>query len=381
MADLWPHARVEPGRGSAADVLAQFCVVPTAGGVGTALPVHPPRAAAGALCRFSAASTPRAVAQRLALAATLGLTLGVAGPRGVPQTFRVVGDPRGSLEETLAQVFEQPVCFSVAIGTARVNRKRVLEVFDRAGATLGFVKLGGTAVSDADVAAESAALAQIATVQLPGLCVPQVLWSGTWQGVPVLVISALPQSPWQRRTDRRDPPLREIGVLTRAFDQGSAPLTGTGWWPHTTARLTTTRAGGDGRSERALACLDRLGTIAEGRTVAWSAWHGDFTPWNMARHRGGLSVWDWERFAVGVPAGLDTLHYALNTHWSTPHDPRAALAVLRGASLDGWGVGVYLAEILARYLPLRAGAGGDVLTSRTDALLSTWELWGASVLR
>jgi hypothetical protein len=40
-----------------------------------------------------------------------------------------------------------------------------------------------------------------------------------------------------------------------------------------------------------------------------SAWHGDWSPWNMGMTSGGkLGIWDWERAMIGVPVGFDVLH-------------------------------------------------------------------------
>lgn len=379
VADLWPAAdsgAADPG----APVQARFCVVPAAGGVGTALPLDSRRASARAVRRFSAAATTPAVAKRLILAGALWLGAG----RLLPDSFEVTGADTDSLAALLEAVFEEPVSFSVAIGTARVNRKRVLEIFGSNGETLGFAKLGGSAVSDADVAAEAAALPQLAEHSLPGLSLPRVLWSGSWRGATMLVISAVPQSPRQRRHDRRDPPLPEIAALTDTFAEGPATITETDWWKRTAECFES--LADPGRRNRASACLDRLGERAAS-PVPFAAWHGDWTPWNMARHPKGLSLWDWERFDTGVPAGLDVLHYLLNARLAGGLEPGQALTVLRDGE-SYWralgervaedpevGVGMYLAEILRRYLPLSEGAGGDMLLPRTDALLTAFELW------
>jgi hypothetical protein len=43
--------------------------------------------------------------------------------------------------------------------------------------------------------------------------------------------------------------------------------------------------------------------------MRFGAWHGDFTPWNMARLSEGNYLWDWERAAPSVPLGLDLCHF------------------------------------------------------------------------
>ena len=65
------------------------------------------------------------------------------------------------------------------------------------------------------------------------------------------------------------------------------------------------------------------------RELALGAWHGDWTPWNMACTSGGLLLWDWERFAGGVPVGFDALHYQLQSDVVTARaDPALAAAGL-----------------------------------------------------
>ena len=49
--------------------------------------------------------------------------------------------------------------------------------------------------------------------------------------------------------------------------------------------------------------------VAADPDLAMGSWHGDFGPWNMAIGQRVMDVWDWERFATGVPVGLDAAHY------------------------------------------------------------------------
>ena len=62
--------------------------------------------------------------------------------------------------------------------------------------------------------------------------------------------------------------------------------------------------------------------------MAFGAWHGDFTPWNMARLPTARAtfLWDWER-AAPAPAGLDLLHFLFQTPAASGEDPRAAVEI------------------------------------------------------
>jgi hypothetical protein len=91
----------------------------------------------------------------------------------------------------------------------------------------------------------------------------------------------------------------------------------------------------------------------------------------MACTADGLLLWDWERFASGVPAGFDALHYRLQSDVVSAHaDPApAATALVERAPelLAPLGVGpaaarltalLYLAELSARYLADRQAEAG-----------------------
>lgn len=77
----------------------------------------------------------------------------------------------------------------------------------------------------------------------------------------------------------------------------------------------------------------------------------------------GLLVWDWERFALGVPVGFDVLHHWLQAEIVTGHRGSLASAAAcpgRAVSLLApWRIGarqarltaiLYMAELAARYL-------------------------------
>lgn len=108
--------------------------------------------------------------------------------------------------------------------------------------------------------------------------------------------------------------------------------------------------------------------------LAFGAWHGDWTPWNMASTGQGLLVWDWERFTRDVPVGFDALHYWLQTEVVPARgEPRAAAAgcIDRAPELLApFGTGqaearltaiLYLADLATRYLTDRQDKAGAKL--------------------
>jgi hypothetical protein len=148
----------------------------------------------------------------------------------------------------------------------RANRKPVLEAHGPTG-LVGFVKIGDSARTAALVRNEARALRLLADVPLKTVVAPTLLHHGSWRGLEVLAVSPLPVPGRRRRT------ARFAGETVRAAVQEIAGL-----------------------------CPD-----------APHAWHGDLTPWNAAPAPDGrLLVWDWERFATGVPFGFDAVHLYLH---------------------------------------------------------------------
>jgi len=65
----------------------------------------------------------------------------------------------------------------------------------------------------------------------------------------------------------------------------------------------------DSQLDSVQAQLAQMSQENEFGAVEISAWHGDWSPWNMGwSSTGKLCIWDWERAAVGVPTGFDILH-------------------------------------------------------------------------
>jgi hypothetical protein len=90
------------------------------------------------------------------------------------------------------------------------------------------------------------------------------------------------------------------------------------------------------------------------------AGHGDWTPWNMAYDGSALSVWDWERYAVNVPAGFDALHCSsqapIMSRAQTPAEAVEALLARAGELLAPFGIDPAAAERVALLYLIALGA-------------------------
>lgn len=418
LSDLWPGSagRVISARSPdtpTTDVadMEEFWVVPHTRAPRILIPAGNARAASSALHRYSAAISLSETVQRLVLASALGLG---AGRALLPDRVRLgrvsLGQGRldttpldhaqldhaplgrlqqgeagdGSITGYLEDVLGERVSVSLSIGPARANRKPVLQVFDSKGRSLAFVKVGDTATASSHVSREAKNLALLSTKDFSTLELPAVISFGSWRSMTVLVMSALNTVPAARgfRFGR----LRERALLelNEAFPHGDSPLGQTPLWVG--LRTQYVQLTDDSLRLRFGECLNRLETAFPDQMLRVGAWHGDFTPWNMARRRGKLQLWDWERFDEGVPVGLDQLHYPLNLHLRRAGTTLAA--ILEGLEPGAPGfrtphgqtrrthavLGAYLAAISLRYLLGAQGEGGDAISTKSKLMLEALEL-------
>ena len=312
------------------------------------------RVAAAAVRRYG---EPRSATSRWG---TRGLSLLMrSGVGGALLRKRVVVRPSSAantIESYLSGQLQQELRISMYLGAARANRKPVLHLFTPSGDPVGVAKIGVSPLARELVRAERDALNAIDHARVPALRVPEVLRYGTWHDMPVMVLDALP-------TEARRHPLSDehraeaMAQVAALSDTGEAALADSGWWAGLGTRLAgarNTRAG-----ESVLSALRCLESKAGETTLGFGAWHGDWTPWNMAPTVDGLLVWDWERFATGVPVGFDALHYSLQSSITgARRDPlTAARASLTGAPelLAPFGIGTDAGPPDRRALSRRAG--------------------------
>lgn len=294
------------------------------------VPLGSARAAAAALSRNHDATSRKSRLVKAGLGA--GLRLGLA-QRLLPDRVQVAvaegiaGELRRSLlTEELREVFgRRDLHVAVILGTPRPNRKPVLQVLSRDGEVLGYVKAAWNDLTRSLVRNEAGVLAELGRRPPGSFTAPRLLHHGPWGGLELLAASPLPHTVRPREAQVFEPPLPVIREVAALPGVSEAPLAESPYWAGVRARLAA-RAVVD-------SAPDPLGPIVEhvqsrfGRTaLRFGAWHGDFTPWNMARldargpgargvpeeagrPRGQrIFVWDWERSGP-APVGLDLLHF------------------------------------------------------------------------
>lgn len=259
-------------------------------------------AAAAAVRRYGEPGSVKTMLATKVLAIMLEAGLGSAlGDRLV---IRVPGGAR-TIGSYLAELAGQPVEIGMHVGAARANRKPVLQLLTQAGDTIGFAKIGINELTADLVKGEHAVLTRLGPAGLTLVRPPAVLGRGSWNGLEVLVLEALPV--WLRRRRLADHRLAAaLAELAGSAGLSQSTLSASGYVERLLGRLAGVRG-----AEALGKLITRLADAAGDTSITFGCWHGDLTPWNLAYTSAGLLVWDWERFAVGVPVGFDALHYWL----------------------------------------------------------------------
>jgi hypothetical protein len=361
--------------GAPGSVIADYLVVPDARRPRLLVPSVSRRVAAAAVRRYAEPQSRAAKLKRGAVVTAIR-----TGASGVllRDRIRVTGPASESIDGYLSEVLGRELAISIHIGPARANRKPVLQLIGPDGDTFGFAKLGIGPLTQRLVHDETSALNALGRSGLTRLTVPRVLHAGHWHGLQVLVQSALPV--WLPRA-----PLTGRRLAAAMLDvagccgYSSGPLVGSAYWAELRGRLA---ALGDRSEGVALAAAAELIAGHAGRTwLRYGAWHGDWAPWNMANLADALLVWDWERFAQGVPLGFDAVHHELQRRVQSSDDAAGAVeATVRRAGdlLAPFGVAadareltalLYLVDLAVRYLTDRQAEAGARL-----GVLGTWLL-------
>lgn len=187
----------------------------------------------------------------------------------------------------------------VMCGPPRANQKPVIQLHDRVGRTIAFVKVAWNDLTRLLLASEQRALDTLAAHGDRGFTVPPVLAAGAFGTATWLAIGPA-------GVERRErPDLRTVDRLASAIERTAPNWQGpTSEASFVTALLTETNTLDFGR--RAVAALIER---ESDRPLELAASHGDFVPWNTLSGQPRPAVWDWERYSIAAPIGTDRIHY------------------------------------------------------------------------
>lgn len=298
---LWPGSTVVTTRSREGE---QYVLLPSRTRPTLMAPRRPRTAAAASLRNFKASGTRRTqvLLGTLALGARVGL-LDVLPSR---TSLNPPGGSDGSIRDHLRDVLaDRGITVALQTSPPRANRKPVLQVVSAGGHTIAFVKVGINDLTSALVRAEGEALARVGRADLRYVVPPRLLHRGTWQGLEILVQSALPRSSGQKLESSL---VSNAMVEVSGIDAGEVGPSGDPYLADLGIRVAALPESSASAALQA-ALRDLQEPDADATPPSVGSWHGDWTPWNMSIRDGLAQVWDWERFASGVPLGYDRLHF------------------------------------------------------------------------
>jgi hypothetical protein len=300
-----------------------YLALPRAANPRLLVPLGSPQAAAAALARNHDATSRKARLARAALGAGLkvGLTQRVAHrvdvflDPGLPPAER----SQHLLTEHLRDLFGRgDLEMAVILGVPRLNRKPVLQVLASDGTVVGYVKAAWNDLTAGLVRNEARVLADLAAAKPASFVPPAFVAAGPWGDLELIAASALPNAARPDPAQVFDPPMAVIAEIAGLWGRSTARLADSPYWAGVRQRLAA--HGGSDLLQRAVDWIERQHGHTE---IAFGAWHGDFTPWNMARLDRETYVWDWERAAT-APAGLDLFHFLFQSVCRFNHQAPAA---------------------------------------------------------
>ncbi len=187
----------------------------------------------------------------------------------------------------------------VLCGPARSNQKPVIQLHDRWGRTIAFVKVAWNDLTQRLVVDERAALEHLASAD--GFTTPEILGHGRYGSSSWLAIAPVGV---ERRAD----------ATTESIDRLAMAIERTGrGWTGDAARSSFVASLG----ERAVGLphaepiVDGLTERDRGTELTEAGAHGDFVPWNIRSGSPVPAVWDWERYRSFCPTGYDRFHHRL----------------------------------------------------------------------
>jgi hypothetical protein len=347
--------------------VVRYAVIPSLDRARFLLPLVSRRVTAASVLAYNALRPPKVRASRAVIGALAGLglldllrapVLSVSAPGGVPEREMLLAD------HLSAVLGHDRLHAAIGIRPPDPHHKPTLQLFDDAGTPRGYAKIGWNDATRRMVRSEAATLRRLPhggdyPDGLPLICVTR------WHDREVAVIEPMPRSVRRIRRPDRPRPAALLAVARRGGPPAPPrPVRGSPF-------LAGLRARAAGTHPAIRAAIDALAVRDGGLLLEFGDWHGDWVPWNLARHGRRLLAWDWENSAPGVPIGFDLAHQAFQTALSTRRLPAAAACAAMDAVLHRHGGDLrldvaqrrfvgdgYLVELWLRTHELAAGGGG-----------------------
>ena len=198
----------------------------------------------------------------------------------------------------------EPV-FAMSLGRQAAVRKLTVQVMRPSGAILGYIKLPLSVAATERVRNEARFVEQLWTFPKLRAHIPQVLYSGDWNGTYVIFQSPL--------DGERGPAIlnglhedffRALHNVHSSEIPGQTVInTVAAGWETAVCQL------GREWDQMGNEVLHRATQRLQRKTMRCGVMHGDFTPWNTRVRDGKLLSFDWESADWELPVSWDSFHF------------------------------------------------------------------------
>jgi hypothetical protein len=204
---------------------------------------------------------------------------------------------------------ENQFMFTLSLGTPGVFQKLTVQVMRPDGVILGYLKMPLTDAAGQRLSNEAEFLRKLSRFPQMRSHVPRLLFGGLWNGRNILFESPLEGAVGPTRFTSLH---KEF--LTRLRDCCPIVLLGQIVVHQTAQRWeSVARRMGMKWEELGREALRISERELHGFPVPCGFHHGDFAPWNLREHKGGLLAFDWESATCEEPNLWDQFHFLVQT--------------------------------------------------------------------
>ena len=279
------------------------------------------------------------------------------------------------LKKLLEKIFGENIEFSIFEGTPCVHQKTTIQL-SRGKEILGYCKASDNEEILSLFEKESALLRTLEEKGVTGI--PRALFCGTLSnGLHIFVQSTTKTThskvvhQWGALQEGLLATLHGKTKQTILFEKSDYCRTLTALQEHLDWLPAT--------ADRVVIATTIAGVLAKhrGKEVEFSAYHGDFTPWNMFMEGKELFVFDFEYAALTYPSGLDRYHFELQTaNFEKRMTAKEQIDYLKACNwVEREKLVMYLLDIISRFTVREKGeVKGDVAHSFTiwNKILTTF---------
>jgi len=213
------------------------------------------------------------------------------------------------LEHLKSVVGNNNISFSISLGTPSHHRKPVIQISDKKGQILFYVKVGGNEITNALVKNEARILKFLQTKEL-SFEVPQISDFGEWQGR-VYCMQATSQRQTQKAPQTLSFEYLKAAKCCADLHSQLFRLQDSEYWKDITRRID--RISGEYYYHLLLLGKEKVEKNFENYLLPFHFCHGDFASWNALQLKDRIYIFDWEYARFEASPGYDLFHFVFQS--------------------------------------------------------------------